>query len=254
MITIKEREKKVEKSKLAQSNKLTGSHSTNMPKRSLTPPASQQPAAKRPRRRSGKIGFTKVATGPPSLVRKLRYSSAVLLQPSTAAYNYFFSANGMFDPDITGTGHQPLGFDQYMSLYDHYKVLESKITVEFCGPTDGATSNTMIYAIYLDDDASAITDVLQAIEQGNTVWKAAQPTQVKPYKLTKKFKNNSFFASKKTSAEVVGTASANPSEQAYFNVIASPMAAGVDNPTDFFCLVTIDYTVQFSEKKTLAQS
>ncbi len=37
--------------------------------------------------------------------------------PSTAlAINYFFNANGMFDPDTTGTGHQPFGVDQRRSL------------------------------------------------------------------------------------------------------------------------------------------
>jgi len=40
-----------------------------------------------------------------------------------------FSVNGLFDVDLSGSGHQPYLFDQYMAIYQKYDVLASKITV-----------------------------------------------------------------------------------------------------------------------------
>ena len=39
--------------------------------------------------------------------------------------------NSLFDPDQTGTGHQPYYFDQFAALYNRYTVLGSKLTAEF---------------------------------------------------------------------------------------------------------------------------
>lgn len=41
-----------------------------------------------------------------------------------------FRTNSMFDPDLTGTGHQPYGFDQWKTYYGTYMVKSSKITME----------------------------------------------------------------------------------------------------------------------------
>lgn len=34
--------------------------------------------------------------------------------------SYVFQINGPYDPNVTGIGHQPLGFDQLMLMYEHY--------------------------------------------------------------------------------------------------------------------------------------
>lgn len=61
---------------------------------------------------------------------KLKYHAAVSLNGLFPNPKWHvFSANGMYDPDVTGTGHQPYGFDQYMAQYDHYTVIGSKCTV-----------------------------------------------------------------------------------------------------------------------------
>lgn len=222
-----------------------------MSKRSAgTPPYTPR---KKKARFTNKYAPAKVATGPPALVRKLRYSDTVTVTPSTVPSNYFFSANGMYDPDVTGVGHQPMGFDQYMALYDHYKVLKSKITVEFLPAATNTQSDNVICAIYLDDDTTAITDIHAAIEQGNTAWKACTANSTKSTKLTKGFDHKKMFADKKHSAQIVGASGGNPAEQAYFNVLVGPMNP-VNNPTDFRILVTIDFVCQFSERRTLTSS
>ncbi len=47
---------------------------------------------------------------------------------------YTFNSNGLYDPDQTGTGHQPLGFDQYAAQYNRYRVLKMDYQVTFGNP------------------------------------------------------------------------------------------------------------------------
>ena len=39
--------------------------------------------------------------------------------------------NSLFDPDFTGTGHQPYYFDQFATIYQRYTVIGSKLTATF---------------------------------------------------------------------------------------------------------------------------
>lgn len=40
-----------------------------------------------------------------------------------------FSGNSLYDPDVTGAGGQPVGFDEYGALYSRYNAYASKISV-----------------------------------------------------------------------------------------------------------------------------
>lgn len=65
--------------------------------------------------------------------RLLKYSDLITVpsQISTIRSLYSFRANSAFDPDYTGIGHQPLGFDQMMALYARYEVISTKCTATF---------------------------------------------------------------------------------------------------------------------------
>jgi hypothetical protein len=41
-------------------------------------------------------------------------------------FQQVMSLNGIYDPDITGTGHQPNGFDLYSNIYTFYRVRRTK--------------------------------------------------------------------------------------------------------------------------------
>ena len=73
---------------------------------------------------------------PKTQVSKLRYVEEVYIDASSPtvatngiAYNTF-RANGCHDPNMTGVGHQPRGWDQHKDLYNEYVVLGSKITIQ----------------------------------------------------------------------------------------------------------------------------
>lgn len=68
----------------------------------------------------------------------LRYTDFLGISTTTLAGNqYVFRLNSIFDPDLTGTGHQPYGHDTLALIYNRYRVLRCswKITV----PTQQST-------------------------------------------------------------------------------------------------------------------
>ena len=85
---------------------------------------------------------------------RLRYVTEITLNASGVGLSaHYFSANGMFDPDVTGTGHQPLYYDQWMVNYEHYQVLGSKIKVTAL-PSQNAGSTPGVFGVVLDNNTS----------------------------------------------------------------------------------------------------
>lgn len=99
---------------------------------------------------------------------KLTYAETYNLNPGagTAAVQVF-AANGLFDPDITGVGHQPAGFDQYMALYNNYVVTKAWIKACFFNRDSSASA---ICGITPLDAPGTSTDFRQYIEQGTSKW------------------------------------------------------------------------------------
>jgi hypothetical protein len=96
------------------------------------------------------------------------YATDVGISLVSAAANpgvYIFSANGLFDPDITGTGHQPRGFDQLMLFYDHYVVQKTKITVRFF---NASTATPAVAFITVRDSSVKSTNALDYVESSIT--------------------------------------------------------------------------------------
>lgn len=50
-------------------------------------------------------------------------------QAGNSANTQIFRTNGIFDPDFSGTGHQPLFRDMWASMYDYYTVLACDYTI-----------------------------------------------------------------------------------------------------------------------------
>jgi len=61
---------------------------------------------------------------------KLKYSEQFILTETTGTANsYIFRGNGPFDPDLTGTGSQPSGYDQWSSFFLSQRTLGCRIKV-----------------------------------------------------------------------------------------------------------------------------
>lgn len=65
---------------------------------------------------------------------------------TTVGSNQIYNLNSLFDPDRTGGGHQPYGFDTLASIYNRYRVLRTRYKIIF-----GASSMTYHVGIVLSN-------------------------------------------------------------------------------------------------------
>lgn len=204
---------------------------------------------------------TRVYPGfPHHRVVKLRYVHAQSFSAGSAFNNALsIAANGCYDPDQTGGGHQPLGFDQWSQFYNHYVVLGSKITAQLTAGNNNNNSDGAIFFCYLNDDGTIPTSVSALIEQGKAHYtlvpgnlQTQRAVQVRNTYSAKKFFN---VKDVKDNLTRIGAAtSANPSDLAMFNIGFSAITAGSTFGGNWSIIVTIDYIVSFSEPRELAQS
>lgn len=123
--------------------------------------------------------------------------------------------NGMYDPNISLTGHQPRGFDEMMALYNKYTVKNATIRFSAASWSNGAT----IVGIHISNISSAFTSIEKYVEAGNTKYKvqgiAGAPIAEVSYSV-----NIAKFLGKKDDmdADLEGTASTNPDEILYAHV------------------------------------
>lgn len=103
-----------------------------------------------------KYRFTKMphqGTRNPKTYAKLVYVGNCSLNTSTAtSAEHAFSLNSIYDPDVSGAGHQPYMHDTLATMWKHYIVDYAKVEVIF--HADSAHSGLLLY-IRADDDASA---------------------------------------------------------------------------------------------------
>ena len=69
---------------------------------------------------------------PPRFKMKMRYTDSYVTQTNGVSANWQqYMLNGLYDPYITGTGHQPRGFDQICPvIYTAYNVTGCKVMIE----------------------------------------------------------------------------------------------------------------------------
>lgn len=102
---------------------------------------------------------------PQKIITRLRYHDDLTFTTTTAVGGNVFRLNSLFDPDQTGVGHQPLWRDTFASIWNHYTVISSKITVNF---SHGQNSVPMLVGITVGDDSTFTSTVNTLIEQSKT--------------------------------------------------------------------------------------
>lgn len=228
-------------------------------------------AYKRKRSQSTKnVRVSKKARGPvafprskrlPTLDRALYTKSIVVysdfgraVDPGLASIaSYVYSLNGLYDPDITGVGGQPTGFDQYMALYAKYTVLKAKVTCQFMNTDTGyaqvagcnvaglsTTSNDP--AVYLRNNNMGYKAV-ETYQSGNATGSFSFEVDIAQLANCNIWTDDAFS----------GLVSANPANQWYL-IIWNGASDGASNPSSCLWQVKIEYLAAFREPINAANS
>lgn len=192
---------------------------------------------------------------PFSTFTTLKYcEGAISINPTVGSSNaYVFRCNDLYDPNFTGVGHQPTGFDQMMALYNKFVVYASKIKVIGFAP-DGETLD-LVVGVAIRDDTTVTTTLEEYMEQANTDWAVvpggagASPFAVKTAFDLSLWSNTSV----KTNDLLHGVASAGPSKLWYYHVFYGATGPSED-PSSVKATIEIEYKVKFFEPKSLAVS
>lgn len=188
---------------------------------------------------------------------KLTYCSNEHKDTSTAGVyaNHNFNFIGAYDPDISGVGHQPMGFDQMMTLYDHYQVLGCKATF-----TIHYASGDCIIGLATSDTTTLpanLTNKSTFQENPGSLYKFVTQDTVSqsPIVLTKKISPAKFFGLKSAlyqgEDKYQGSVSANPSETGGLHLV---VWGNNSTTVEIRWSCRLEFIVQFTEPKPLIGS
>jgi len=193
---------------------------------------------------------------------KLHYSQFVTFgSVAGLTVGTIFRGNSIFDPDLSGTGTQPLFFDQYASLYRYYCVLGSSIKAHLTlGDISTVAKGTADFAIVPTSVSTSFSgasadEVMQQQYVKHTVIALQQQGPVpvlRHYASTDKMFGNRNGTADMSDANYGALVTQNPGSAWFWHVVMWPhdRAATVTN----YIQVDITYYVVFTAPQRVATS
>jgi len=184
-------------------------------------------------------------------ITKMKYSEVALL--TAGNIQYLFNANSVFDPNATGVGHQPYGFDQLSPIYNRYRVISCKYVVNAYSSA-GGTTGAIRFGTLLANEIPPINNMSELAENPRAqtrVQIVGGSTQTIKGKISIPSlmgrTKSQYMADDRYQALVT----ANPQELAYLAIYAQDMADAAATVT---LAVTLEYTVEFFDPHPINQS
>jgi len=193
---------------------------------------------------------------PPRCITFLHYADMFTLSGATlsAAFGseYSFRLNSIYDPDFTGTGHQPYMFDQITPFYNRYLVKSANVEIKFSDPQGDGCYVGVYLKNFTDTSTLANSTISAAMEKPTVFLKPLNNTgsQVVTYRkniqmhelagLTKQQYENNY-------SHTGALVNQNPNQVPYLSFAVAD--ANASSPA-LTCRVTIsiDYCVEFFER------
>lgn len=199
---------------------------------------------------------TKLVSGgfPSSQDVTLKYCETVAVNPGAAGSmgTYAMRTNSLFDPNLTGSGHQPMGRDAWAGIYSRYVVKSSRCIVTFT-VASAATDAPTAFGLLVHETGSLSAVVSSTLmEQGRSVYRVASCSSASssnyPVRLYLEFDAKKWFGIKDitdnsdTFGAVVGS---NPSQAPCFVAWIQDLATGADLPV-MYVTFEIEYDTHFT--------
>lgn len=181
------------------------------------------------------------------------FASGAVSSGVSTANAYVFSANGMFDPDISGTGGQPMSFDQAMLFFNHYTVHRSTIKVTFM--SDSTTVRASV-GLFVSGSSTVTTSVEQLLENGDGAFQILEYAGT--YGGTATFQRTLNVGRFQDVKDVMddpnmrGDSASNPTEQAYYHLVVYNTGSAATVQVDFQAVITYDATFHEPRKGPLS--
>lgn len=190
---------------------------------------------------------------PPVLLTKLRYvDTYALISTAGSLAKQVMYLNSTFDPDNSGTGHQPLYRDTYAVVYDNYSVVSCRAIVTFVSL---ATTTSVSAGAVFDDNNTSSTSPTTLMEQNSGKHHLIPPLtgSISSHTISFDWDCKSYLGIDPFTSEMYKTdVGANPTELGSL-IIWSVPADGSSTAT-VQVQVTLEQTVLWSELSTPTQS
>lgn len=117
---------------------------------------------------------------PRTVTRDLQYTDIIAAFSTANTANTgserLYSLNSVFDPDITGVGHQPYGYDQIQNQYHKYRVYAVTVKALYLHPSTATIYGLARIQSSQDTSTLTIVDWARAAEQTG-VWNSNVPME-----------------------------------------------------------------------------
>lgn len=208
------------------------------------------------KKRSNPYTLSRLGVPTARVVRMKYVDNVTLTSTSGVMAVHYFRANGLYDPDYTGTGHSPAGYTSMAALFNHYIVMGSKIKVTWSndpGNTSGDPPTRC--GVFLNDDVTlASLNYQDLIENGRGQSRLVGSGNANFYSTTSTtgtYSPRKFFniVDPQDKSDTIGAGIAgNPSEEAIFAVWAQAIGGG---SSTLSANIEIDFLVRFQEPTLL---
>lgn len=213
-------------------------------------------SSNKPQRSLASKNFNNVRTGlgfPKQMTMTHRYCARGQLQTGASGVlaSVSYRCNGMYDPDYSGTGHQPYYFDQISAVYNHWTVIGSKITIRVA-KSDANVNSPIIIGCMINDDGTVTPNIDGLCEHPSSTHRVLGYGNPATTFIKKWSAKKTFGGSVLSNPNLQGSASADPTEQSMFTIFINSEPSVV--ATSVTIDVTIDYIAVWSELKDIATS
>jgi len=194
---------------------------------------------------------------PETKMVSLTYCETITLTPGTATpINYTFRMNDIYDPNYTGTGHQPLGRDEWAQLYEKYEVTSAMLKARYYwanSVTGGGAGQAYHVGCTFDTGPAIATLYSTRQEKLKGHAKLLVSDLSKTVNLTEKFNANQWFGDKSVSVPIdIGTSPATA--VVCFANLWAQTADGASGEQAAYVDVRIEYKVRLTNPKEILGS
>lgn len=106
------------------------------------------------RANGGLVRAVRTATVPDRTILRMKYVDNIVLTGIGGA-SRVFRLNSMYDPDTSVTnGHQPLGYDQWNTFYNKYRVFKADVVLTFTNSSSNNADTEQVGFVAYNDQAS----------------------------------------------------------------------------------------------------